>query len=147
MDIKNLTRTLDFDRIAELLRFAEGDRGRSFVVTVIEHDGILDRLSNDDFTLDALTYPTGLSHVYTLVIRKNVKHLEEIVFHEAAHIRQYEDGRLSFDPITGWAKWKGELYCSQTPYKERPWEKEAFRVQDTLCKAWRDKNRKKRQEI
>jgi hypothetical protein len=110
---------------------------------VIEQDRTLDRLSNDDYELQALLYKSGLAHVYSLIIRSGARQLDTIVFHESVHLLQYESGKLDVDPITGWAKWNGEHYDAKTPYRARPWEKEAFRGQDMLQKAWRQAKRKK----
>lgn len=143
LTIRNLTRTLDFAKIEELLRFALDGKRCDAVIMVIEQDRTLDRLSNDDYELQALLYKSGLAHVYSLIIRSrtSARKLEEIIFHESVHLLQYESGRLDVDPITGWAKWEGQHYDARTPYRNRPWEKEAFRGQDTLMKAWRQAKR------
>lgn len=140
LTIRNLTRTLDFAKIEELLRFAlDGKPVGDIVVMVIEQDRTLDRLSNDDYELQALLYKSGLAHVYSLIIRSrtSARELESIIFHESVHLLQYESGRLDVDPITGWAKWDGQHYSNKTPYRDRPWEKEAFRGQDALIKKYR----------
>lgn len=144
LTLRNLTRTLDFATIDELLRFStNGKLHGDVVVMVIEQDRTLDRLSNDDYELQALLYKSGLAHVYSLIIRSGARQLDTIVFHESVHLLQYESGKLDVDPITGWAKWNGEHYDAKTPYRARPWEKEAFRGQDLLQKAWRQAKRKK----
>jgi hypothetical protein len=146
LTLRNLTRTLDFARIDELMHFAlDGKLHGDVVVMVIEQDRTLDRLSNDDYELQALLYKSGLAHVYSLIIRSrtSARDLESIIFHESVHLLQYESGKLDVDPITGWAKWNGEHYDAKTPYRARPWEKEAFRGQDMLQKAWRQAKRKK----
>ena len=140
LTLRNLTRTLDFAKIDELLRFAlDGRLSADVIVMVIEQDRTLDRLSNDDYELQALLYKSGLAHVYSLIIRSGTtpRKLEAIVFHESVHLMQYESGRLDVDPITGWAKWEGAHYDAKTPYRSRPWEKEAFSGQDALVKRYR----------
>jgi len=143
---KNLTRNLDFAKIDELLRFAlEGKLEQEVIIGVVEQDRILDRLSTEDFQLLALTYQSGLPHVYQLIIRSTAgRSLEEIVFHESVHLRQYESGRLKVDPSTGRCTWDGQEYKASYPYRSRPWEIEAFREQDKLQKAWRAAKRKER---
>lgn len=144
LTLRNLTRTLDFARIDELMHFAlDGKLHGDVVVMVIEQDRTLDRLSNDDYELQALLYKSGLAHVYSLIIRSGARQLDAIAFHESVHLLQYESGKLDVDPITGWAKWEGKHYDAKTPYRARPWEKEAFRGQDLLQKAWRQAKRKK----
>ena len=139
LTLRNLTRTFDFAKIEELLRFALDGKPCDAVIMVIEQDRTLDRLSNDDYELHALLYKSGLAHVYSLIIRSrtSARDLESIIFHESVHLLQYESGRLDVDPITGWAKWDGQHYDNRTPYRSRPWEKEAFRGQDALIKKYR----------
>lgn len=138
LTLRNLTRTLNFAKIDELMHFAlDGKLHGDVVVMVIEQDRTLDRLSNDDYELQALLYKSGLAHVYSLIIRSGARQLENIIFHESVHLLQYESGRLDVDPITGWAKWDCQHYSNKTPYRDRPWEKEAFRGQDALIKKYR----------
>lgn len=141
--LRNLTRTLDFAKINELMHFAINDKLRGdVVVMVVEQDRTLDRLSNEDYELQALLHKTGLAHEYTLIIRSHTRRLEDVIFHESVHLLQYESGRLDIDPITGWAKWEGRIFDARTPYRARPWEKEAFKGQDLLQKEWRRSKRK-----
>ena len=67
--------------------------------------------------------------------------LYKILAHEAVHIKQYVVGDLK-DLATSadYCKWKNELVQSEgrgkVPYKELPWEKEAFAYQSIILKEW-----------
>ncbi len=147
LNIQNLTKTVDFDLISRAMHFAlDGKLQQRTLVNVIEQDRTLDRLSNDDYELQALLYQSGLAHVYSLIIRSGTKRPETIIFHESVHLLQYESGRLSIDPVTGWVKWEGAHFDAKTPYRARPWEKEAFQGQDLLQKAWRNEKKARRKQ-
>lgn len=145
LTINILVRNHDAGVIVEMLHFAlDGKLENDTVVNVIEQDRVLDRLSTPDFELLALTYPAGLPHTYSLVIRTTATDIERIVFHEAIHLQQYESGRLKLNTLTGRAEWEGVLFSARFPYRSRPWEKEAFRGQDILFKAWRAARKERR---
>jgi len=65
-----------------------------------------------------------------LLNRKNISlsKLKEILSHEFVHISQYISGDLVVYP--NYAVWKGEdIYFGEVAYKDRPFEKEAFKYQ------------------
>jgi hypothetical protein len=59
--------------------------------------------------------------------------LKMALSHEFVHIDQYLRGDLVLYPL--FAVWKGEdVYLMETPYEERPFEKEAFQYQGKYLK-------------
>lgn len=143
LTVKNISKTLDFAKISDLLHFAlDGKLEHDVVVNIIEYDHILDRLSTPDFELKAITYPTNIDHNYSLIIRRGASRLEEIVLHESIHLTQYEAGQLKFNVQSGRCEWDGVSFSASFPYEARPWEKEAFRGQYDLLAAWRKHNKK-----
>ena len=141
INIKNISKTLDFAKISDLLHFALDEKVSGVTINVIEFNSILDRLSTPDYTFDALTYPTNMEHTYSLVIRSKASNLERIVFHESIHLLQYEAGRLKFNTQNGRCEWDGVTFSASFPYDARPWEKEAFKGQDELMHEWKKANK------
>lgn len=69
------------------------------------------------------------------------KMLYKILAHESIHIRQYVVGDLKdLATSANYCKWKSELIQTEgrgkVPYKELPWEKEAFAYQLIVLKEW-----------
>jgi hypothetical protein len=63
----------------------------------------------------------------------SLEFLKEVLSHEFVHIDQYLRGDLVMYPL--FAIWKGEdVYLMETPYDERPFEKEAFKTQGKYLK-------------
>lgn len=141
LTIKNLTKTIDFSRAEELLHFAlDGRLANDVQLNIVESDKTLDRLGDAEYELQALLYrPVPDPHQYSLIIRKRLYGtMESIIFHEAIHLSQFEDGRLDIDMKAGTYTWSGEEWPADYPYLSRPWEIEAFRGQAALSKEWRD---------
>ena len=73
---------------------------------------------------------------YTIEIQKgmSVRQLVTTVAHEMVHVKQYYRKEMN-DQLTssGRAKWKGKTVDADTDYMDLPWEKEAFRLQETLA--------------
>lgn len=73
---------------------------------------------------------------FSLEIQKGMKVRELVatVAHEMVHVKQYYRKEMN-DYITssGRAKWKGTTIDANTKYMDLPWEKEAFRLQETLA--------------
>ena len=137
LTLRNLTRTLDFAKIDELLRFALVELTGDITVNVIERDRTLDLFSNDDYELQAMLYPT-MSGVYSLFVRSRLaSSLEATILHETVHLQQFESGRLVISDDKKSYVWCGARYGPSCPYEQRPWEIEAFRRQGALLKAYR----------
>ncbi len=106
-------------------------------------DALLDRFSPADYSLQALLYQTALAGAYNLIIRRRSDvSLKEILAHEMAHLSQYVSGRLQMDVLSGRCWWEGKEYGNDVPYNERPWEQEAFKVQERLLKEFRKSKNK-----
>ena len=76
------------------------------------------------------------TRTFTLEIQKGqkLKDLITTVTHEMVHVKQYYRKEMN-DSLTtsGNAKWKGKRVAPDTTYYDLPWEKEAYRMQDTLA--------------
>ena len=71
----------------------------------------------------------------------NDRMLYKILAHEAIHIKQYVVGDLKdLARSADYSKWKNELVQfegrGKVPYRELPWEKEAFAYQSIILKEW-----------
>lgn len=113
-------------------------------VVVQNNDIILDKIGGPEWRADGLLYKTNLpSTTYSLIIRRRPEmSIQLILCHEMVHLSQYMRGDLTFDIKKNSFTWKGNKYDSSIPYKERPWEKEAFDGQSKLERAYRKSNRK-----
>lgn len=59
--------------------------------------------------------------------------------HEMVHVMQSATGILFGIPSAPEATWKGKKFtcdCSRLPYKNRPWEQQAYAKQHALVLAW-----------
>lgn len=56
------------------------------------------------------------------------------IMHEMVHVMQWATG-LCKDYVDGRRMWKNKDY-TDTPYSKQPWERQAFRMQETLYKKW-----------
>lgn len=71
----------------------------------------------------------------------NDRMLYKTLAHEAIHIKQYVVGDLKdLARYENYCKWKNELVQSEgrgkVPYREQPWEKEAYAYQSIILKEW-----------
>ena len=126
--------------VSEILRFALGKLGvDDITVVVVNNDRLLDRLAGGgDVTYDALVTETGLERQYLLMLRERLSaSLLSVLCHESVHISQYVSGRLKLDSKTGVCTWMGRIYPADYDYRRRPWEAEAFRLQDKLAREYR----------
>ena len=56
------------------------------------------------------------------------------VMHEMVHVMQWAKG-LCKDYADGRRMWKDKDHAN-TPYSKQPWERQAYRMQETLYKKW-----------
>ena len=110
-------------------------------VTVICDARRLDKFEmGGNYRYDAALFSTPLPHTYNLFLRsESLSERCDIVFHEATHLNQYERGELKYNPLTGECYWLGRKYPASYPYRQRPWEREAFYMQRKLTKEWKKK--------
>ena len=68
---------------------------------------------------------------YELQIKKNLPLYDLIstVCHEMVHVKQYELNELSDDH----SRWKSRKITKYLDYMDKPWEKEAFKLEDALA--------------
>ena len=133
--------------IEKLLSFACGRLGVDNVTIVASlNEKILNSLSRGGMDYQAVLFKNkGVDHIYTLYFRSGLPRgtYTEIICHEAVHLYQQERGDLRMNLTTGKCYWRGEEYARNFPYMERPWEKEAFKEQAELARAYKKSSRKK----
>jgi len=61
--------------------------------------------------------------------------------HEMVHVWQYASGRLRLYQ-DGRHLYDGRLYSSNTKYLERPWEGEAYELEEVLVNEWLERGKK-----
>lgn len=108
-------------------------------LTVSYNDDVCDHFSTSDIQIDALLdKSTKIDKTYNLIIRQYAP-LKEVIPHELVHLNQYERGDLKLNKFEDklYFIWKDEEFSPSTPYKERPWEKEAFSMQKQLWKNFK----------
>ena len=107
-------------------------------ITISYNNNICDHYSTDDIKIDAILDKAKTDHTYNLVLRE-YSNLKQIIPHEMIHLHQYEIGDLIThkfdDKIT--FEYKGVEYDASTPYKDRPWEKEAHDLDNKLYKKFK----------
>lgn len=108
-----------------------GVDGVTVVISV--NTRMLDKLAEPNMELTAATFPSALEKTYHLYVRSTDIH-DVVICHEAVHISQYADGRLTMDK-RGKVSWNGKEYGKETHYYARPWEIEAYDLQDEVYKA------------
>lgn len=109
------------------------------VTLCISYDNkVCDHYSTDNIKIDALLDKTNVEHTYNLVLRE-YSNMKQIIPHEMVHLHQYETGDLKihkFDNDIAF-EYKGVEYDASTPYKDRPWEKEAHDLDNKLYKNFK----------
>lgn len=131
--------------VAGFVAFAADHLGidRELTLIILPNAKLLDRFSRDGYEYQALLYKNDIPWCYNLVVREDVgAGIQGILAHEMVHLLQYATGRLWLNVNTGAAMWDGKIYSASIPYEERPWEKEAFKAQRKLEKAWKRSGRK-----
>ena len=61
--------------------------------------------------------------------------------HEMVHVWQYASGRLRLYQ-DGRHRFEGRVYSSNTKYLERPWEGEAYELEEVLVNEWLERGKK-----
>ena len=125
------------DHYKELLEKSLAYLGVDGVTVIISvNTRMLDKLAEPNMELTAATFPSALEKTYNLYVRSTDVR-DVVICHEAVHISQYADGRLTM--IKGKPFWNGKEYGKETHYYARPWEKEAYNLDNKILKAIRKK--------
>lgn len=104
-------------------------------LNITYNNTMCNHFSTEDIELDAYLDKIN-DKTYNLILREN-SILKEVIPHELVHLHQYEIGDLKVDRNKKVFIWKGESYDYSTPYRDRPWEKEALKLQRVLWKKFK----------
>ena len=67
-----------------------------------------------------------------------IKDMVQALCHEMVHVKQYARNEMNDGIVKGRARWKTKYIKMDTNYWDLPWEKEAYRLQDSLAlKVWK----------
>lgn len=123
------------DHFKKLLEKSLAYLGVDGVTVVISvNTRMLDKLAEEGMELTAATFPSTLEKTYNLYVR-GTDIRDVVICHEAVHISQYADGRLTM--VKGKPLWEGEEYGKNVNYYARPWEREAYKLDSKILKAIR----------
>jgi len=92
-------------------------------------------LMDKDKEFDVKAFVYGSKGMYVLyVTHMDRREMVKVLAHELIHIRQYETGKLSVRD--GRVRWLRKFYTIDNipPYTQRPWEMEAFSMQNKFSK-------------
>lgn len=118
--------------LAEKLNITTGE------VVIYTNDKLLKSLSKGDTSFEAMLFPSPIDKTYQLIFCDNPSaSLEEIICHEFIHLSQFINEKLKYDVNANKYSWLNKEFDNSIPYKERPWEKEAFKLQTKLLKDWK----------
>ena len=124
--IDNIPKNISFKFLDEVLDFAQYYLG-------LDSDYIIKIVFLGDLGDTVWGYCNGLEdedYVIEVSSKLSSGDIVETIFHELVHVKQIIDGRLDDDGRT----WKGKTYDTvKTPYKELPWEIEAFELQKLMA--------------
>jgi len=90
----------------------------------LEPDDMGDCTPSNIFEIDKRTFIIRIRKTMSLVMQLRT------LAHEFVHVRQYATGQLAGFPVL---KWNNKIY--DVPYDQKPWEKEAFKLEKKLSKA------------
>lgn len=85
--------------------------------------------------LDAVIHYTQIDNTYNLFLNKKLSRpLKSVLAHEVIHLKQYYSGQLIMqDNIV---IYNNQIYDYFLDYKDRPWEKDAFKNQSNILKQY-----------
>ena len=146
--IRDYTKLKPEGFVEKVLNFAFPRLGVDNVEVMVGVDeDFLDRISPPDIEYEGVLVPSALPHTYILRVRNVGKgEMLRILAHEAVHMWQQERGDLVVSPDTLECRWKGEKFTKDYPYMDRPWEKEAFKKQAEILKAYKAAEKQKKAE-
>ena len=106
-------------------------------LTVKTDDALLDKFSTDEVKIDAFLDRNKYAPLYTLYLCTDLDNVEKILCHEFCHLKQMEECRLVVNMKDKTFAFEGKAYSAAYPYKLRPWEVEAFALEDKYRKEWK----------
>jgi len=107
-------------------------------------DFVISRALGTDCGIDGIccTFGTYRPREFEVGIngKMNDEDIIKTVIHELIHVKQYAKGEL-IDRSRGKCKtlWKGKDH-SKTSYSKQPWERQAYRLQESLYKKYMKEN-------
>lgn len=104
--------------VADVLEFADSDIE---IEVEFEKDYYA---AGDCFSHDEFNFEIGLS------LSLNWHELVKTIIHEMAHVKQYYTGRLI--EKEKYVIWEGKKYPKTLDYLVRPWETEAYKIENEL---------------
>jgi hypothetical protein len=74
---------------------------------------------------------------FTICIEKQLPRstIVETVAHELVHVYQFATDKLRYT-ANGNYRWEGDFIDGETPYFSRPWEIEAYELEESLLSHW-----------
>lgn len=133
--------------VEKALSFACNELGVDNITVVVTlNEKLLRKLSKHEVEYQAVLFKNkDLKHIYNLCFRPRLNQATytEIIAHEAVHLSQQERGELSLNLSNGECRWKDELFTADYPYMERPWEREAFKVQSDILRQYKKSKKRK----
>lgn len=92
---------------------------------VVTNDNMISKFDSNDLEMQAVLQAIPEKHQYRLTYHSRVSAASMLLIlcHEMVHLKQYDKGELKL--VKGGAEWKGKFYEKETPYFDRPWEREA----------------------
>lgn len=145
IEVKDYTGLKPAGVVEEMFSFAADVVGLDGVKVVVAiNKPLLTRLSRGDIEYTGLLFNTGMAHSYVLYVADvSEGEMRTIIAHETAHLAQQERGDLVVDTRSYECTWKGVRYGNSFPYMDRPWEKEAFKVQSNILKQYKKSKKRK----
>lgn len=137
LKITNITKFSNFNNIEQLLQWlANRLEITSGEVVLVSNSKMLKKFSTPDLELQAFLVPTTFVDTYNLYL-DNVRPTDLVLCHEMVHLSQYIRKDLKLDLEKKEFTWKGNKYDNSIPYDLRPWEREAFSLQNKLYKEYK----------
>lgn len=139
LSITNYTRFNKFEEIEQLLQWLANKLEISTgEVVLISSSKMLKKFSTEDMAIKAFLAPTVFKDKYNLYLSDTKDcDLDIILCHEMVHLKQYLEKELVIDLEKKEFTWKGNKYDNSIPYESRPWEREAFSLQNKLYKEYK----------
>lgn len=106
-------------------------------LNIIENQKLTDKVSNGDLEITAFLEKSPFPNNYILWVKP--KSLSGIVLcHELWHLKQYQEGRLKISEDHKKVYFEEKEYDNTRDYDTRPWENEAFSMQNKLWKQYKE---------